>query len=962
LTGSQLRARKKTARSSTPLLERDAEIAVLKRQLDRLSEGSGAAIVIQAPWGNGKSRLLAAARDLARDAGADILRARGTKLEEEYPFGLATQLLEPAWIATAKRDRARLGDGPARWGQALLEGTLPEDDPDWREGNFPVVHGLFRLTANLAGSGADARRPLALLVDDAHLADRASLSFLAYLASRLAKLPILLAVAVGAGEPSTDAATLASLTTAVGADVLRPQRLTLEAAKTIVETSLPGADPVFSKACAHATGGNPFLVTELVELIRREGFAPDATTAAQASELVPESVQQVVQARLDALSPEVSEIARAVAIYGDGASLRRVALLAGLDTAPATQAADALAELELLDPGEPLRFARPLVGAAVRASMPSLERGQAHRLAARILRTDHASDEAVAAHLLLAPAAADPRAVEVLRSAARTSAANGAADDAVRLLRRAIEEGPPADVYPDLMYELAHAETRAGLAEASQSIDDAMGVAREPGQRARLALLRSSDLRDQGEHADAARILRSVIDRHDLGDADLVDDLEAAYMASALAVPELRAEARASAEMLMSQVDGNATPNQRAAIAHAAVHDAVRNERREAVRAMADLAWGKGALLAADGPGGSSWPLVSRALLVVDELERAIEICDDASAAADELDSPAGAVNASYCRAWPLYEQGRIAEALADAEAAVDARPDVSEISTHTGYGAIAAAHIQRGELDGAERALSSIEDLRVRQSAHLPFLLEIRAQLRLEQLQPQEALSDATEAGRLWRARFGVDTPGALPCRTTAALAHIALGDAERARVLAAEELDQARKSGVTRGVVRALRVLGLADEDDRGLDLLDAAVQAGANYPLRLEHILALVEYGAALRRANQRGAARAPLRQALELAHAGGATAIARRAKAELEASGARSRAALLFGMDALTPSERRVAELAARGLTTRQMSEMLFVTSKTIEFHLRNIYRKLNVGSREDLAGALAESAT
>jgi DNA-binding CsgD family transcriptional regulator len=917
-------------------------------------------VAIEAPVGSGKSRLLAAAEELARSAGADVLRARGAELEQEYPFGVATQLLEPSWLAADSAERARLSEGPARWGRAVLEATLTEFDPDWHEAEFPVVRGLFRLSANLTATDSGAPRPLVMLVDDAHFADRASLSFLAYLAARLAKLPILIVLAIGIGEDGTRNQGLAGVVNADRTEVLRPKPLSRRGVTTVVAASFPSADPAFCNACADVTSGSPSLLAELLDFVRVSGLAPTAETASRVRELAPDSVQQTVRARLDSMSSEVSAVARAVAIYGDGASLSQVAMLAGVDMAPAAEAADALAAIGLLHRGEPLRFVQPLIGAAVRASMPSLDKGQAHRLAASILRSERATDETVAAHLLLAPAEGDADAIEVLRNAAQTCAANGRAEDAVRLLRRAIEESPSDEVYADLMYELAQAETSAGLSEASRRLDDAISVAREPRHRARLALLRSSTLSDQGRYADAARTLRSVIDRHELTDARLADDLEAAYVSSALAVPGLSAEARDSAKALIARIDGDASPIQRGAIARVAVHDALRDGDRASVRAMVDLAWGNGALLVADGPDGASWPLLTSALLAVDELERATEICDSAFARAQELVSRPGAVKASYCSAWPAYEQGRIADALADAQAAVDARPDVSEISTRTAYGAIAAAHIQRGELDAAERALSIVEDLRVMQSTHLPFLLEIRAQLRLEQLRPDAALADVTEAGRLWRSRYGVDPSGALPWRTTAALAHIALGADARAKELAAEELEQARRSNVTRGIVRALRVLGLAEENGRGIDLLAEAVGAGADYPPRLEHTLALVDYGAALRRTGQRAAARDPLRRALELAHDGGATAIADRARAELEATGMRSRAVLRFGTDALTPSERRVAELAARGLTTRQMSETLFVTPKTIEFHLRNIYRKLDVGSREELGPALTGS--
>ena len=112
-----------------------------------------------------------------------------------------------------------------------------------------------------------------------------------------------------------------------------------------------------------------------------------------------------------------------------------------------------------------------------------------------------------------------------------------------------------------------------------------------------------------------------------------------------------------------------------------------------------------------------------------------------------------------------------------------------------------------------------------------------------------------------------------------------------------------------------------------------------------------------GGALRRANQRAAARDPLTAALKQCQKAGANALGLQAQTELAVSGSRRRADSLWGPAALTPSERRVAELAIEGLTTREMAESLFVTPKTIEYHLRHIYQKLGVNSRDKLSGAL-----
>jgi DNA-binding CsgD family transcriptional regulator len=125
----------------------------------------------------------------------------------------------------------------------------------------------------------------------------------------------------------------------------------------------------------------------------------------------------------------------------------------------------------------------------------------------------------------------------------------------------------------------------------------------------------------------------------------------------------------------------------------------------------------------------------------------------------------------------------------------------------------------------------------------------------------------------------------------------------------------------------------------------------------PAELEHARALTDLGAALRRTGKRSEAREPLRAGLDLAQRCHATALVQRAHDELVASGARPRRFLLTGVDSLTASERRVAEMASEGLTNREIAQALFVTEKTVEGHLGHAYRKLDVRSRSELPRAL-----
>jgi DNA-binding CsgD family transcriptional regulator len=157
------------------------------------------------------------------------------------------------------------------------------------------------------------------------------------------------------------------------------------------------------------------------------------------------------------------------------------------------------------------------------------------------------------------------------------------------------------------------------------------------------------------------------------------------------------------------------------------------------------------------------------------------------------------------------------------------------------------------------------------------------------------------------------------------------------------------------------ALRAAGLVRGGHTGETHLREAVDAFAQAGAELEHARALADLGALLRRANRRREARESLREALDVAHRAGARPLAARAETELRATGARPRRVVLAGVDALTASERRVAELAGEGLTNREIAQSLFVTSRTVEGHLTSVFRKLALDSREELPEAMAAGA-
>jgi DNA-binding CsgD family transcriptional regulator len=340
-------------------------------------------------------------------------------------------------------------------------------------------------------------------------------------------------------------------------------------------------------------------------------------------------------------------------------------------------------------------------------------------------------------------------------------------------------------------------------------------------------------------------------------------------------------------------------------------------------------------------------------LCYADAHELALSVLDDTLADARARGSIFGISTSCALRAIIAMQRGDVATAESEARTAV-VLPGLSDFVRPPLFGVLALALVARGELEEAEWAIE--------QSGCGPSLPEFvclnpvfhaRGMLRLAQGRCEDALADFSEFGERSR-RINLRNPGD-PWRLGAAEALMRLGSPAEAATLADEQLELARSWGTNSAIGIALHGHALAHGADP--DALAVATEALAASPARLDHARSLVDLGAALRRANRRGAAREPLRQGLELARRCGATALWQRAHEELLVAGARPRRLMFSGPEALTPSERRVAELAAEGQSNREIAQVLFVTTKTVDNHLGRAYTKLGISSRSELPAAL-----
>jgi DNA-binding CsgD family transcriptional regulator len=263
---------------------------------------------------------------------------------------------------------------------------------------------------------------------------------------------------------------------------------------------------------------------------------------------------------------------------------------------------------------------------------------------------------------------------------------------------------------------------------------------------------------------------------------------------------------------------------------------------------------------------------------------------------------------------------------------------------------------VERGDLDAAEKTIESLAiDL---DGTHVAAIfLHARGSLLFAQHRFGEALAAFQAAGEI-----ATQTRALSPCflswRSDAALAALALGEGDSARQLSDEEVKLSRAFAAPRTLGVALRAAGLVAGGQRGEALLRESIEVLEGPDTRLEQARAQADLGASLRRGNHRVEARYPLRQAIDTAHHLGATALAERAETELRATGAKPRRVLLTGLEALTACERRIAELAADGLTNREIAQTLFITDRTVEGHLTHVFYKLDVKSRTALPAALS----
>lgn len=918
-------------------MERDVEL----ERVGAAVATFGGVLVIEGEAGIGKSALLRVAVELAREGGARVLGARGGVLERDFGYGVARQLFERVLRAASPVVRRRWLAGAAALAAPVLGLEAPGSGVVIDDPAFAAQHGLYWLAVNLAAEGG-----LVLAVDDLHWVDLASLRWLVYLGRRLEGLPLLVLGAWRTGEPDAPEELLAAL----GGERVVPAPLSAEATGRLVSLRLGrDCDDATAHACHAGTRGNPFLVCELAGALATDAHLP--VDPERVNELGAVAVARHVRARLGGLRESDRQVAAAAAVLEAEVLPRQVAVLTGVPVAEVAVVCDRLGAARILTGGGAVEFVHPLVRAGVYDALTPARRAALHRGAADLLDSEGMADRA-AVHLLAAERAGDAAVVERLMSAAERALRRGAVEEAVVLSRRALEEPPAAEMRFSVLMALAHAEWLAGDHSDVAHARSALELARTPEEREAAAHALTEALIYANRPQEALEALDAAAEALREATPDGALRLTVDGVAYSLMLPRPPRGVGRHAKALLDRVETGSLSEQtlRAAIAvQGATSGSV--PAHEAA-GLAGAALRQGQLLPQSRTFGLRVGFYMAATSLA-ECER-LDECTEWLTRGWEVATRAGSAEVysmAVYRAQVAWHEGDVRLALEEARFALSARGAIG----HKYFIPLALSYLVFAlvEQNRLEAARVELLDRGLAEGTTWMWHVLIPARVSLALARGEvDAASEQLESAPPERV--------ALPLQIAPAEVAVALASGERdqARERALSMLSAAGRFGAAGASGIAHRLVGLATGGAEGLDHLGAAVQWLERSPRRLELARALVDLGAALRRAKRRAEAREPLRRGLDLAQRCHGTVLAEWAEEELRATGARPRRLTLTGVDSLTPSELRVARLAAEGRSNREIAQALFVTTATIETHLSHVFQKLGVGGRDELSVALA----
>ena len=908
------------------VIGRDDELRRINQALDGAS-ARGRSLGIVGEAGTGKSTLLAAAATTARRDGSTVLTARGTEAAAQRRFGVLRQLLAPVGD--------QLCDLPARYQAALRSALDATGDPAER---FFIALGVLELFSDLA-----ARAPLLVAVDDLQWADSDSRDVILFAARRIEaeRAVMLLAARTAADgawpwERDTECLVLGALDSA--------------AARALLAERYPWLDAADERTVLAAAAGNPLALVEVPLAIAANRFASrpaddpipltgrlEASFAAQLAELGTEVRTALLVAALQDSDTLAETLAAIAELTGDagGSTLIDAAVAAGLVSSDGTS----------------VRFRHPLVRSAVAGRAPAAQRRAVHLAFARALAAD--ADRATW-HRALAAHDTDDRLAAALEAGAERTAAAGAADLAEEWLRRAAQLSGDGTGKARRLLRAAELAFELGRAE---SVTELMAAARalplDPPAYARLAGLEGAF--DDGVPGDAGTVRRLVSSaesalaagEHDLAASLLLGAAMPCYWGGA--DDPVRDLVRATARSLTVPADDPRVMAVSALVSPFQSGDAVvaalsRWDARDTRDPALASALGRAGFVAGDFEHGLLFArqaseglrrqgrvaLLTQALvlqtfsaLYLGRWETTHVASDEAYRFAVETRQPVWAACAQLGRA-------NLAGLHGDHERAVSLSGEVERYALGTG---------NRSLLNGVRlaRGFAALGDDRPGDA-----FAEFRCMM-----------DPGDQAYQVPQCAFAIDY-----------LAEAAALSGQRpAGAAVLRDIEELAGTTTAPGVRRAIALAGAILADDEAAEERFAQAREHADGAPAWSGARLDLAYGTWLRGQHRAAQAREPLRSALAAFDSLGAVAWAARAERELAALGQRLHRGPRQGAGGwtqLTAVELQIAQLAARGLSNREIGMRLYLSHRTVGSHLYRIFPKLGVRSRTDLPGVLPES--
>ncbi|MBL7252971.1 AAA family ATPase [Paractinoplanes lichenicola] len=912
------------------LVGREVEAGRVAQLIAAASAGQGGALVLTGEAGIGKTALLDQAEQVA--TGFQVVQASGAEFEQEFPYAALHQLCVPILhhadeLPDRHREALRVAFG--------LAAGVP--DP------FRVGLAALELVA-----AAARERTLLCLIDDAQWLDTASSRALAFLARRIGAEPIAILIAVrqsaphhetplylsvsreetgvaageipeaGARQPTTGGESVVGEQSAL--PTLAVTGLSDESARHLLTARSPFAldERVRDRLVAEA-GGNPLA---LLELPLAGGFALPATGS------VPNRIEQAFQSRLDGLTRDARLLLTVASAEptGDPTLVWAAAGRLGVEHAGADAAAVELAEF-----GTRVRFCHPLARSAVYRAASAQDRRSAHRELAEVTDPVTAPDRR-AWHRAQATVTPDAEVADDLQRCAARAQARGGVAAAAAFLQRAAELSPDADRRIDRTLEAAQAYLEAGsggtAGELLTTVEtaglDGVRHARVELLRGRIAFARPGD--GSGPALMAAGARRLSVLNADRARETYLDALEATLAVGRGGgfIPEILAAARSAPPASEPDLLG-------------ALLSLAAGQYRVAIPMLAEL------LHADRRPAWTLRPAL--ATMISTEVWDPLTI----AAIAEWLVKQGRESGSPMLLRLGLAQTATDATFTGDVAKALAALAEEAAIADAAGDQPLLYPRLQlsalRGRRDEAHELLAAAERARTADGSGQVTNVHWTTALLNNGLGDYPA---ALAAGRAATAPDELFLAGIASAELVEAAVRTRELDVAADALESMTERTRASGTEAGRGIAAYARGLVTGVEEH-----FREAVECLAETPLTPYEGRAHLLYGEWLRRQGRRNDGIEQLRRAHDLLSAAGAEGFARRAADELRASGVGVQPRSERSFDSLTAQEAAVARLVASGATSQEAAVQLFVSKRTVDAHLRNIFRKLGVTSRRQL---------